>query len=270
LLDTDGNKFTSTFIAPNFRYGTDGKTTKDHTFGQSKKFSSGDGWKEVTAEATISADYVPSGKDFFQIWGAPVNGISINYMIKDIVVELIKMPEVKPTEPEKPAEPLKVVAPKPGEAYPEGISVYAGGTNCTELTIGTDPENSSVKVYELKCTREGQYTYLNVGMELMAGTTYKVSYKVYPLKNMNGENYGATYIAPNFRYGTDGKTTTNHTFAQTQKLASGDGWKEVTAEYTVAEDYKPSGNDYFQIWGQPVDGVGINYLVKDIVIEMKE
>ena len=269
LLDTEGNKFSATFIAPNFRYGTDGKATKDHTFGMGKKIASGDGWKEVTAESTISADYVPSGKDFFQIWGAPSGGMSINYLVKDVVIELVKMP-VKETEPEKPAEPLKLVAPKPGETLEKGISVYAGGTNCTELTVGVDPENSAVKVYELKCTREGQYTYLNVGMELMAGTTYKVSYKVYPLKNMNGENYGATYIAPNFRYGTDGNSTVNHTFAQITKFASGDGWKEVTAEYTVAEDYKSSGKDYFQIWGQPVNGVGINYLIKDLVIEVKE
>lgn len=272
LLDADGNKFSSTRISPNFRYGTDGKSTKDHTFGADKKFSSGDGWKEVTAESKISADYVPSGKDFFQIWGAPVNGVSINYMIKDIVVELIKMPEVKPTEPEKPAEPLKVVAPKPGEEPPAGVSIYAGGSGgqtSTALSENVDPEDSSVKVYDLRCIKEGQYTYFNIGMQFIPGATYKISYKVYPLKNENNENYGATLIAPNFRYGTDGSSTANHAFGQHIKFASGDGWVEVKAESTIAEDYVPSGNDYFQIWGQPVDGVGINFLIKDIVIEMK-
>ena len=107
-------------------------------------------------------------------------------------------------------------------------------------------------------------------MTLKAGATYSVSYKVYPLKNMNGDNYGKTNIAPNFRYGTNGSSTSNHAFGQHMKFASGEGWVELKAESTIAGDYVPSGNDYFQIWGQPVDGVGINYLVKDIVIEMKE
>ena len=106
-------------------------------------------------------------------------------------------------------------------------------------------------------------------MQFIPGATYKISYKVYPLKNENNENYGATLIAPNFRYGTDGSSTANHAFGQHIKFASGDGWVEVKAESTIAEDYVPSGNDYFQIWGQPVDGVGINFLIKDIVIEMK-
>ena len=177
---------------------------------------------------------------------------------------------------EKPAEEPKkevvaptLVKPVPGENPPQGIKVYAGGNATTSLTVGTDPEDESVKVYELKCIKEGQYTYLNIGMTFKAGATYSVSYKVYPLENMNGDNYGKTYIAPNFRYGTDGSSTANHTFGQHIKFASSDGWVDVKAESTIAEDYVPSGNDYFQIWGEPVGGVGINYLIKDIVIEMK-
>ena len=106
-------------------------------------------------------------------------------------------------------------------------------------------------------------------MTLKAGATYSVSYKVYPLKNVNGDDYGKTYIAPNFRYGSDGSSTKDHAFGQNTKFASGDGWVEVKAESKIADDYKPSGNDFFQIWGQPVGGVGINYLIKDVVIEMK-
>ena len=177
--------------------------------------------------------------------------------------------EVKPPEQVKASKPTEAVITTAGE-LPEGVTVYSEPS--TEISIVDDPENAGKKVYQAKCVKSGeQYTYLNVGMQFVAGATYRISYKIYPMKDMNGKDYSKTIIGGNFRFATTSvDAVKDHTFAADSDKSSGQGWVNVSVEYTVPEDYTAGDKDCFQIWGKPVDQTGICYLVSDIKIELKD
>ncbi len=177
-----------------------------------------------------------------------------------------KKPETpKANSPTKPAE--AVIADV--EKLPEGISVTGASTG--KVVLVDDPTDDTKKVFKVECTAtDEQYTYLNVKMQFEAGKTYAVSYKIYPLKTKNGADYRNTIIGGNFRYGVTGDPSIkDHTFAHAANRSSGTEWIEVNEEVKVLDTYTASEHDCFQLWGKPVDGVGIEYLVKDISITLK-
>ena len=104
-----------------------------------------------------------------------------------------------------------------------------------KIATTEDPDNASAKVFKVECVEEGeQYTYLNVKMQFIAGASYKVSYKLYPLKNMLGKEFSNTIIGGNFIYGTtENPSISNHTFANQSDRSSGDGW--ISVEETVKQ-----------------------------------
>jgi len=149
---------------------------------------------------------------------------------------------------------------------PEGITVECFGAS--KLNIVEDPVEKGKDVFMVECVADGdQYTYMNINMQFTAGKTYNISYKIYPLKNKNGEDFTNTCIGSNFIYGSDGNTTKDHTLDGAATKSSGDGWITRNLTYTVEPDYNPTEKDYFQFWGKFSGGAGVNYLVKDIVIQ---
>lgn len=183
------------------------------------------------------------------------------------------MPEEKP-EPEKQAQ---LTATKPTEAVitdveklPEGIEVTSESSG--KIVITEDPDNASAKVFKVECVKDGeQYTYLNVKMQFVAGKSYTVTYKLYPLKNMLGKEFSNTIIGGNFRYGTtENPIISNHTFANASDRSSGDGWISVEETVKVPENYTANADDCFEIWGKFAEGAGVEYLVKDISITLAD
>ena len=151
------------------------------------------------------------------------------------------------------------------EAIPNGVKVAGGGAG--KLEIVDDPENTGKKVFKVAAAVPGEhFTYLYIYMNFVAGKTYEISYKVYPLQNMFGEDY-KTAIAGNLLYGSDGKNTDNHIIDPEHNKETGMGWKEVKTSIVIDADYNPSTSDHFEIWGRPFEGAPVEYLVKDIVIK---
>jgi hypothetical protein len=129
------------------------------------------------------------------------------------------------------------------------------------------PSRKDEKVFKIAAAVPGEhYTYLYVYMNFEAGKTYDISYEVYPLQNMYGENY-KTAIAGNLLYGSDGANTANHIIDPEHNKESGMGWKEVKVSLAIDADYNPTPNDHFEIWGRFFEGAPVEYLVKDIVIK---
>ncbi len=164
--------------------------------------------------------------------------------------------------------PTEVVISDPTK-LPDGIKVstsVSGG-----ISVVPDPENADEKAFRVKCIMDGeQYTYLYVYMNFVAGKKYNVSYKIYPLKNRNGDDFSNTIIGGNFMYGIDGETIQNHTFDSGTDKSSGSGWVSVSETVDISPDYNPTTNDHFEIWGKFSGGAGVEYLVKDIRIELAE
>lgn len=75
-------------------------------------------------------------------------------------------------------------------------------------------------------------------MQFVAGKSYTVAYKLYPLKNKAGKDFSDTIIGGNFRYGTtENPSISNHTFANKADRSSGDGWITVSETVNVPADY---------------------------------
>ena len=186
-------------------------------------------------------------------------------------IKLYKNPSYDPGEaPEmvinKPTMPTEVVITDPAN-LPEGVKTSAGGAASIEIV--DDPENAGQKVFKVKCIKAGdQYTYLYVHMNFVAGKKYNVSYKIYPLKNMNGDDFKDTIIGGNFVYGTDGEAVSNHTFDSGTNKSSGKGWITVNQTVEISSEYNPAKNDHFETWGKFSGGAGVEYLVKDISITL--
>lgn len=157
------------------------------------------------------------------------------------------------------------------ENIPEGYTV--GTADTAEILIVNDPKDSNNKVFMVNCTTNAanKYTYFMLQMPFEAGKTYIISYKIMPLTDKNGKKFSNTIIGGNLRYGTDENIIKDHTFDGGTNKSSGENWIEVFTSITVSPSYVPNdGKDCFQIWGKHTsEGVGINYLVKDIEIAIK-
>lgn len=157
---------------------------------------------------------------------------------------------------------VKLVA---GEDLPKGISTSAVNG---KLSVIDDPDGTGKKVYQVQTSASGrQWTYFNIFMNFVPGSKYHVSYRIYPLKDFNGDGYESNSIAGNFIYGTDGNTVSNHTF-KTKAMSSDEGWVSVDTEVEIPGTYVPSPQDCFQFWSNPVNNAGVSYLVDDIDIQL--
>ena len=153
-----------------------------------------------------------------------------------------------------------------GEELPAGARYNVENGN---MNIISDPDNDEVKVFELKTTAsDRKWTYFNIFMNFEAGKTYKVSYRIYPLKDFHGNGYDKNTIGGNFVFGSDGETVTNHVIGSVN-VADTAGWQQVSVEYTIPDSYKVSNKDCFQFWSNPLNNCGVSYLVSDISIELK-
>lgn len=85
LKDYSGNAFNNTAIGGNFMFGTDGQNVSNHTVGI-EQYTTGGGWREMTAEFAIPAGYKPCAKDCFQFWSSPCNDLGTSYLVSDISI----------------------------------------------------------------------------------------------------------------------------------------------------------------------------------------
>ena len=164
---------------------------------------------------------------------------------------------------EKPNEAVIVA----GEELPKGLRYAAENGS---VSVIDDPEQEGVKVYELKTNANRRaWTYFNIYMQFKPGATYNISYRLYPLKDYAGNGYKACTIGGNFIYGTDGENVSNHTCGGV-KVSDDAGWTEVSESVTISDNYVPSNKDCFQFWSDPINQVGVSYLVADIRIELAD
>lgn len=150
------------------------------------------------------------------------------------------------------------------EPCPDEITVTGGNA---DITVETDPDNSELKVFKVGAnTSNNYYTYMNINMQFEAGATYTVSYRVYPLKDQNGESY-STHIAATLIYGTQSnRALDNHRVGEDITVTEGKGWYDIVRTIKIADDYYPQEDDKFQFWGTPENGISVSYLVADIKV----
>lgn len=237
-----------------FAYPNDGFSDKNSLSVKTEGISSGGAYVDIVFDMTQNENWLSTiGRIRFDPFEAEGTFKS------DFVRIELTNPEMIPHTPAMPTEAVLTV----GEDAPKGLRLSVdNGT----LSAEPDPEDETQKVYGIQTKAASkQWTYFNIGMQFEAGVHYRVSYRLYPLKDFAENGYKQNAIGGNFIFGTDGATVSNHVNGSV-KFNDTDSWKEVAFEYVIPEDYIPSAKDCFQFWSNPANGCGVSYLVADISI----
>lgn len=237
-----------------FAYPNDGFSDKNSLSVKTEGISSGGAYVDIVFDMTQNENWLSTiGRIRFDPFEAEGT-----FKIDFVRIELTN-PEMIPHTPAMPTEAVLTA----GEDTPKGLRLSVdNGT----LSAEPDPEDENQKVYRVQTKAASkQWTYFNIGMQFEAGARYRVSYRLYPLKDFAGNGYKQNAIGGNFIFGTDGATVSNHVNGSV-KFNDTDSWKEVEFEYVIPEDYIPSAKDCFQFWSNPANGCGVSYLVADISI----
>ena len=115
-----------------------------------------------------------------------------------------------------------------------------------------------------------KWCHLMLRMLFFPGETYHICYKSKLLSNPVGTSSekSTTHISFQFR---DSKTNNIYHFpGKTDSTYIGDGWFEHKTHYIVPDYYAPSVIDAFSIYSEPVDDLGVSFIVKDINLKKNE
>ncbi len=107
-------------------------------------------------------------------------------------------------------------------------------------------------------------------MLFFPGKTYYVRYKSKLLFNSVGtpSSKNTTHISFQFR---DSKTNNIYHFpGKTDDTYLGDGWFEHETYYTVPDYYAPSVIDFFSIFSEPLEDLGVSFIVSDVVVRLAD
>lgn len=256
ITETDGTYNAKKCI--NVRYDADGKAHKD-----------GD-MVELVFDLHSSAAF--KGK----ITGLRLDPFSLNVPFEIDYIKCVydeTLPTTPPEESEdsslaediKPTKPVE--AELKGGAVPAGVDIATNGDAL--ITLDMDPDTGN-KVWRVKSTSSGEtFTYFDASMQFEKGKTYEITYTIYPTEDSAGNPYRQAIIGGSLRYGDGGGTVANHTFGGNSNKASGK-WFTETAEMKIDDSYVPSVQDCIRLWGKPVNGNGIGYLVAEISVKIKE
>lgn len=256
ITETDGAYNAKKCI--NVRYDADGKEHKDGDI------------VELVFDLHSSAAF--KGK----ITGLRLDPFSLNVPFEIDYIKCVydeTLPTTPPEEDDEAALTEEIKPTKPVEAelkagtVPAGVDVATNGDAL--ITFDMDPDTGD-KVWRIKSTSSGEtFTYFDVYMQFEKGKTYEITYTVYPTEDSAGNPYSATIIGGSLRYGDGGGTVANHTFGGNSNKTSGK-WLTETAEMKIDDSYVPSTQDCFRIWGKPVNGKGIGFLIAEISVKIKE
>lgn len=256
ITETDGAYNAKKCI--NVRYDADGKEHKD-----------GD-MVELVFDLHSNAAF--KGK----ITGLRLDPFGVNVPFEIDYIKCVydeTLPTTPPDESEEAALAEEIKPTKPTSAelkygeISDGVTVDTNGDAVISLTLEPDGNES---VWRIRSTSSGEtYTYFDVMMQFEKGKTYVITYKVYPTVDSAENTYSGTIIGGSLRYGSGDGIVYNHAFASTANKGSGE-WFTETAEMKIDDSYVPSVQDCFRIWGKPINGKGIGFLIAEISVKIKE
>ncbi len=111
------------------------------------------------------------------------------------------------------------------------------------------------------------WCHLMLRMVFSPGQRYKASYKAKTLSNSQGIPSPSKHIGCTFQF-PDSQTNSPYHHPQKYELTElFDEWVEYTAYYTIPNYYIPSTKDYFSVYSNPIQDLGVSYLVKDVRVE---
>lgn len=143
-----------------------------------------------------------------------------------------------------------------------GSKIFSYKWKSTVL-FDNDYDNNAIFLHskdpEKKC-----WCHLNLRMMFCAGREYRISYKA-KITNSFAKNQN---IRCNFCFPDDVIKIEHHSPKHIETVALEEGWYEYLFSYTVPVYYKPSSIDNFSVYSSPAGDRPVDYIVKDIVVEL--
>ncbi len=254
LGDYNGKPYSNVLTAVNFFYNS-----ANHTGITNQKNSIGE-WVHVSGTLSVNADYVPSPDDYLSIWcnPSPETELGCSFYVDNLKVALAAASD----SAELAHSTKAIVENIDDNADGTSTPLYASGGT---MSITEDPKDKGNKVYKMTVPGARIWNYIQANMKFTAGKTYKYSYDIYFLEDGNGESVSKANTCTNFCFGEDGITAKNHAVTDYAKRgASNDGWHHVEGSFTIPQNYIPSEKDYFGIYTDPSNNIGVCYLIDNI------
>ena len=281
--DVNGNKIQSANIGTCFAYANNGSNSISQTLAASTAVNAGE-WRKVSQTYTVPADFNTSFQDqFFGIFANPVNSTSVDFYIDNLkVVPAGGVPE---DGTETPGDDDDTPEDDPSDTGIKGAiidnadaeegtadeteEIYNLYATSSDLSIVKDPVMDGNNVYFLESNKsKGSWTYLKIDTQFEAGCTYLVKYDVLLGDDVNGNAVQSTTIGTNFRYAQNGSTSQTDHALLTHNVKAGE-WTTVSQEYTVPADYNTNVGCMFGIYGTPVNSIGIDIYLDNILVAPK-
>lgn len=140
--------------------------------------------------------------------------------------------------------------------------VYGGSCEIVPYANPALPQETVIGV--ITHEKNKVWTSFNVNMVFRAGATYAISFDIYCLPDVNGDEYEKNAIGLNFFYADNPQKTPMPHSHGSYTLATDGQWHHCTFERTVSKEYVPGLYDKFSIFGHPANDVGINFLVDHV------
>lgn len=153
----------------------------------------------------------------------------------------------------------------------DGVIPFISGN--ANLSVVTDPTDSSNRVYRVVPNSAGTYTNMEYAMNFEAGATYTVSYDV-----MAGAFEGDTktqikttiHTDPRFddpsQYGKKNPDDHILSAADPASYSNSNQWRHVERTFTVPEYAFIRSTDSFRIYANPENGKALEFYVDNLVI----
>ena len=259
IANSAGNPVEDITMGADFFYGD-----TNHT-GAGGKGTTGD-WKHYSGTIKVDGGYTPAQNDFFSIWCDPYQDLGVSFYVDNVVVTITEKGVAAPVG-ENFTSTKEYVSSLDETADNKTTAIYGSGG---KVTIVEDPTDDLNKVYQAISPATRVWNYIQANAEFKAGTTYKYSYDIYVLENGAGDKVENATASANFCFGSDGSTVKNHAMTSfAVKASTRDGWHHVEGEFTIPADYVKSSKDYFGIYVDPINNIGISYLADNIKLSEK-
>ena len=150
------------------------------------------------------------------------------------------------------------------EIFAVGGDIFTYKWKCT-VEMEKDADGRCYKLY-CKDQNKKRWSHLKLRMLFFAERQYSIKFKA---KILDFTDYVHT-VSCNFCFNDDVKKIEHHTPLLMEIKELDDGWKEYVYSYKVPDYYRPSSIDEFSVYTSPYNDCAVDYLVKDICVEIEK
>ena len=159
-----------------------------------------------------------------------------------------------------------------GDAEGTNTTEFYSGNSNYEITVETDPDDSTNKVWMLNPANSNVWNYIRTNFVWEAGKTYTIDFDVRRTGKLgDGSDHPAdtSTLVFNARYADTAGTNGVEHNPEATKVTITDEWKHFTIKYTVATTLDTTADPsthQLTFYVDPYNNLGVGYMMDNIVV----